>query len=318
MTTPAALLESNFEHELVLHDGTAELVDLMVPFMQEGADAGDRVVVVGEPSFVDRLLAAAGDIPDVLAVPELDRERYPGRDLHKFQQVLATLEASVCRVRVVNQMPTMADHQWHEWRRYEAASNFVLAPFRVWGTCAYDTRRLEPGMLDDLVTSHPHVTTSVGRRPSAEFARLGDHIRHYLDLPPHPIEATEPLVSLHDPSVAAARRVMWGVAKKFGLTPAAAESAVLAVSETVTNGSRHGRAPVSMKVWAGDGRITVAVHDLGTGPHPLVGLLPAPLDSGSGRGMWILHQLLADLHHRTGRDGYTVRFSVDAPRVALT
>jgi anti-sigma regulatory factor (Ser/Thr protein kinase) len=315
MTTPAALLESNFEHELVLHHGPAELIDLMVPFLRDGADAGDQVVVVGEPALVQDLLAAVPDIPDVLAVPALGRERYPGRDLRKFQQVLSTLEGAGSRVRVVNQMPTMTDHQWHEWRRYEAAANFALAPYPVWGTCAYDTDRLDARMLEDLTTSHSHVKTSAGRRPSDDFARLSDHIRTYLDLPPHPIEATEPLLSLQDPSAAAARQVLRSVARTFGLTPTATESAVLAVSETVTNGSLHGREPVSLRVWADNGRITVAVSDIGTGPHPLVGLLPVPMDSDSGRGMWILHQMLADLHHRTDRDGYTVRFSVDAPRV---
>ena len=317
MTTPTALLESNFEHELVLHHGPAELIDLMVPFMRDGADAGDQVVVVGEPTFVQDLLAAVPDIPDVLAVPEFGRERHPGRDLRKFQQVLSTLEGAGPRVRVVNQMPTMTDHQWHEWRRYEAAANFVLAPYRVWGTCAYDTDRLDARTLEDLTISHSHVKTSAGRRPSHDFAGLSDHIRSYLDLPPHPIEATQPLLSLQDPSAAAARQVIRSVARTFGLTPTATESAVLAVSETVTNGSLHGREPVSLRVWAEDGRITVAVNDMGTGPHPLVGLLPVPVDSGSGRGMWILHQLLADLHHRTDRDGYTVRFSVDAPQVAV-
>jgi hypothetical protein len=52
------------------------------------------------------------------------------------------------------------------------------------------------------------------------------------------------------------------------------------------------------------------VNDTGPGPHPLVGLLPASRSSLSGRGMWMLHQLLGDLHHRVGPDGYTVRFTV--------
>jgi anti-sigma regulatory factor (Ser/Thr protein kinase) len=317
MTTPAALRESRFTHELVLHHGPAELIDLMVPFMRDGAAVGDRVVVVGEPRFVHDLLAAAPDVPDVLAVPHVGRERHPGRDLHEFQQLLPTLQEAGSRVRVVNQMPTMTHHQWHAWRRYEAAANFALAPYRVWGTCAYDTDRLDARMLEDLRASHSYVKTSAGRRASDDFARLGDHIRTYLDLPPHPIEQTQPLLSLQNPSPAAARQAIRSVARAFGLTPTATESAVLAVSETVTHGSLHGREPVSLRIWADDGRITVAVNDSGTGPHPLVGLLPVPVDSDSGRGMWILHQVLADLQHRTDRDGYTVRFSVDTPRVAV-
>ncbi|WP_258723385.1 sensor histidine kinase [Cellulomonas sp. NS3] len=305
----------SFEHELVLHAGPEALVDLMVPFVRDGAAAGDEILVVGEPAFVDAMLAAVPDVAGVRAVPQAGRERFPGRDLHRFQQVLTTLDATRSRVRVVNQMPAMSELQWQEWRRYEAAANYVLAPYRVLGTCAYDTERLDHTMLEDLSASHEHVLDGAGRRPSGRFADLDEHIGGYLDLPPHPIEATPPQLALHDPSAHAARRAVHELGTAAGLPPAAIQAAVLAVSETVTNGFRHGRVPVSVKVWTAGGRLTVTVSDSGQGPHPLVGLCAPPLDSPSGRGMWILHQLIADLHHRTDRHGYTVRFSVglDSP-----
>jgi anti-sigma regulatory factor (Ser/Thr protein kinase) len=311
MTTPTPTSSGRcFEHELVLHAGSEALVDLMVPFVRDGATAGDQVLVVGEPDFVDAMLAAVPDVAGIRAVPEAGRERFPGRDLHQFQQVLSTLDAARSRVRVVNQMPRMTELQWQEWRRYEAAANYVLAPYRVWGTCAYDTERLDHTMLADLSASHEHVLDGAGRRGSDRFADLDEHIGGYLDLPPHPIEATPPELALHDPSAHAARRAVEELGTAVGLPRDAVRAAVLAVSETVTNGYRHGRAPVSVKVWTAGGRLTVAVHDAGGGPHPLVGLRPAPLESPSGRGLWILHQLIADLHHRTDPDGYTVLFGV--------
>ncbi len=300
----------HFQHELVLHSGTAALIDLMTPFVRDGAAAGDQILVVGEPDFVDHLLAAVPDVRGIRAVPESGRERFPGRDLRQFQQALSTLDGAESGVRVVNQMPTMTTPQWHEWRRYEAAANSVLAPYRVWGTCAYDTDRLDGSMLDDLTATHPHVRTAAGRCANERFADLDDHIGGFLDVPPHPIEATVPRLTLDDPSAAAARRAVRELSAAVGLPPAAVSAAVLAVSETVTNGGLHGRAPVSLRAWTDDGRLTVAVSDAGPGPHPLVGLRPVPLDSPSGRGMWILHQLLGDLHHRTHPGGYTVRFSV--------
>jgi anti-sigma regulatory factor (Ser/Thr protein kinase) len=308
--TTYTLPDHGFQHELVLHAGTAALIDLMIPYVRAGAAAGEPIIVVGEPQFVDEMLAAVPDVPDIRAVPESGRARFPGRDLRQFQQILSSLDTAESRVRVVNQMPTMTNHEWHEWRRYEAAANYVLAPFRVWGTCAYDTDRLDEAMLDDLIASHPHVHTVNGRRPSEPFATLDHHIRGYLDLPPHPIERTPPQLSLIDPSAPTARRAILDLGTVLALPPAAIKAAALAVSETVTNGSVHGKTPVRLNAWTDGGRLTVSVSDAGTGPHPLVGLRPAPVDSLSGRGMWILHQLLADLHHRTDRHGYTVRFSV--------
>ena len=302
--------EQPFQHELVLHAGTEALVDLMVPFVRDGAAAGERILLVGEPEFVGGLLAAVGEVDGIQALPESGRERFAGRDLHRFHQVLSTLDAEDQPVRVVNQMPTMTPQQWYEWRRYEAAVNTALSPFRVRGTCAYDTDGLDDAMLEDLTASHPQVQTADGVRPSERFADLDEHVRTWLDVPPHPVESTPPELSMDDPSAAAARRAVRGLATAIGLPPTAVKAAVLATSETVTNGSLHGRAPVSLRAWTDGGRLTVAVSDAGQGPHPLVGLQPVPTSDASGRGMWILHQLLGELQHRTHADGYTVLFSV--------
>ncbi|UZN02035.1 sensor histidine kinase [Cellulomonas sp. S1-8] len=314
----AGSAEAPFQHELVLHDGTAALVDLLLPFIRDGVEGADRIVLVGEPAFVDEMLAAVPDVPGILAVPESGRGRFPARAMRRLRRLLSSLDATGVRVRVVNQVPHMTPDEWHEWRRYEAAANRVLGPDRVWGTCAYDTGQLDDGMQEDLVASHPHVLTATGRHPSEAFTHLDDHIGRYLDLPPHPIEATAPQLSLPDPSAAAARRAIHELGVSISLPTSALDASVLAVSETVTNSLLHGRPPVRLKAWTRDGRLTVAVSDGGTGPHPLVGLLPAPLGDASGRGMWILHQMLDDVRHRIDHDGYTVRFSVSHDVVATS
>jgi hypothetical protein len=63
--------------------------------------------------------------------------------------------------------------------------------------------------------------------------------------------------------------------------------------------------------------VTVAVNDSGPGPHALVGLLPAPAASLSGRGIWLVHLLLREVHHRRGADGYTLTFTVDGDAATL-
>jgi len=301
-----------FEHELVLHDGPGELVDLMVPFIRDGAAAGDGVVVVGEPDIVAMLLSSAPEVPVLELVAEPGAARVPARDLRRFQRMLAALERTVDRVRVVNQMPPMSAAEWPEWRRYEAAANTVLATNRVWGTCAYDKRNLPPGMLSDLRATHAFVRTVTGRRRSADFAHLESHVRGFLDVPPHPLEGTEPTVQIADPTAAQARRVNGALAATCGFSPTAQEAVILATSEAVTNASVHGRPPVLLRVWAVEpGRMTVAVTDAGTGPDPLVGLIRGPLDEPGGQGMWIVHLLVSEIHHRTSSDGYTVTFTVD-------
>jgi len=307
MTAPTALRPAA-HHDLVLHEGTAQLVDLMVPYVRDGAAAGDHVLVVGEADFVDAVLAA---VPGAHGVRCAGSERYPGRELRLFRGVRDDLVDAHVRVRLVNQMPVMTVHQWYEWRRYEAAANVFLDPHSVWGACAYDTSAMAPDVLADLRASHSGVRSADGHLPSDHVPDLGRLVEGYLDLPPHPVEATRPVLELADPTPAAARHAVEDLATRCGLPEDAAESAVLAASETVTNGWLHGRAPVSLRAWAGPGRLTVTVSDTGRGAHPLVGLLPARPESLSGRGMWMLHQLVGDISHRHDDAGYTVRFSVD-------
>lgn len=297
-------------HELLLHDGQEDLTNLLTPVLRGAAEAGDLVVVVGEPTFVDRMLAAVPDLPEVLPVRERDRPRFPDRALRRIRYALSRLDPTGPHVQVVSQMSRVTAHDWREWRRYEAAANLVLAPHRVHVTCAYDSGELDEAMRDDLLVSHPSLLTATGRHPSPRFAHLDAHIGSYLDLPPDPVEATAPLLSLADPSAVAARQAIRELATTLRLPEFAVDAAVLAVSETVTNSVLHGRAPVRLAAWTREGRLTVAVSDAGDGPHPLVGLVPAPVEAESGRGMWILHQMLGDIRHRIDSSGYTVRFSV--------
>lgn len=86
-----------------------------------------------------------------------------------------------------------------------------------------------------------------------------------------------------------------------------------AASEAVTNALIHGVAPVSVRIWTGEDRVVVAVHDEGEGPaDPLVGLLPRTDErTASGRGLWLAHQMDIDVALLAGGTGFTVRLRAD-------
>lgn len=307
-----------FRHDLVLHGGPDDLVRLTAPFLREGAANGERTVVLGRPDLVDALLTAVPEVTDALALREHDHERFAGRDLHRAQQVLARLDREGTAVRIVNQMPVAtAPEQWHEWRRYEAAANVVLAPYRAWGKCAHDARTLDAGMLADLRATHAHVEDAHGGGPVAEYDETGTRTATFFDVPAHPVTAAPPALALVDPTAAEGRRAVRDLALRAGLHETAQEAAILATSEAVQNAWSHGRPPVLLRAWLDrPGRVTVAVGDSGPGPHPLVGLLPDPAGPSHRGGMWMVQVLLRDVHHRTGPDGYTVTFAVDTDPVA--
>jgi anti-sigma regulatory factor (Ser/Thr protein kinase) len=216
------------------------------------------------------------------------------------------------RVRMVNQMPAMSTVTWQEWRRYEAAANVVLADLRAYGTCAYDVNEVDPGMLRDLRVSHRLIRTRGLHGRSEDFDPADSVARDYLHVPPHPVEGTEPTLAMVEPTAAAARHTVRDLALASSLSRPAQEAIIFATSEAVTNAWVHGRSPVRLRVWAAEaGGLTVSVSDAGAGPHPLVGLVPAQPHSLTGHGLWLVHLLLRDIHHRSTEEGYTVTFGVD-------
>jgi hypothetical protein len=96
------------------------------------------------------------------------------------------------------------------------------------------------------------------------------------------------------------------------ISATALDELLFALSEAVVNAELYGRPPTTVRVWTGQDRIVVHVHDTGPGPaDPLTGLIPAPDSAtGVGLGLWLSHQLAdVDIAVVT-TDGCTVRLRV--------
>ena len=118
-------------------------------------------------------------------------------------------------------------------------------------------------------------------RPSSRYRQPAE----FRPLPPdpHPLERSAPAIELADPTAAQARHAVTSISRDR-LPDAALEELVMGMSEAVSNARRHGRAPVTVRIWATTGQIVVHVPDTGPGPaHPLAGLVPPPArDAGRG------------------------------------
>ena len=115
---------------------------------------------------------------------------------------------------------------------------------------------------------------------------------------------------MSEPSAAQVRHVVTSIGR--GQVPdTALQDLVTGVSEAVVNARRHGRPPVTARIWAASGRILVRVHDTGPGPaDPLAGLVPSWARPGlGGAGLWLIHVLDLDAALIRSRDGFTVRLA---------
>jgi len=315
MRTGAAAGHTGYFHEAVLYSSTDELLDVVVPFLAGGVAAGEpTVVALGEEhSAAVRAALPAGAEVDYLTGGAMYAR--PAGAIRAYRRLLADhVAAGAGQIRIVGELPASAfGARWDWWARYESAINHAYDEYPLWSMCAYDAHATPADVLADVARTHPTVAMPGGRHVASHtYVQPTMFLGAPPLAPPDPLEADRPGVELTAPTPATARREV--AAAVGGRLPATTvDELLIAVSEAVSNALRHGRPPMRLRAWAGDGRAVVAVSDGGDGPtDPFAGLLPASDRSGGGLGLWLTHQLCDHVTlERTG-EGFTIRLVAEA------
>jgi anti-sigma regulatory factor (Ser/Thr protein kinase) len=309
-----------FPHDAMLYDSTEELLATAVPFLRAGLESGEAAVVAVAPDRAPALRDALGGDPRVQVV---DREqiydlRAPAA-IAAFRRMAEEHTASGApRVRVLGQVdcgPTPRD--WLEWERYESVINRALVGWDIWGVCAFDTRELPESVLHSAVRTHPFLVTSTSRVPSPAFTEPAPYLRS-LPVPDEPLERTPPRLTATDVSdFIGLRHAVAAELTEVPARPEVIEDFLLAVDEMTSNALRHGRPPVSLRLWTAEDRLVCTIADGGPGwDDPFAGYGPAhgaDLSRG-GMGLWLARQLcdhvdLAGGAHHPGTGPVNVRLT---------
>jgi anti-sigma regulatory factor (Ser/Thr protein kinase) len=310
-----------YRHDGLLFSGDDQLAGIGSRFLREGLSEGHPVVVATTPRTAGVLLEAVGEHPllHVLDRHDAYRARTPTA-ITTFRRLAEEHAADGARLRVVGEVDFGAtERDWLEWQRYEAVINAALADWPLWGLCVFDTERLPQPLLDSALATHPVLTRSDGT-PAANqaFVEPAVYVRA-LPVPDEPLEATPPRLSAPDVSDFVGLR--HGVAAELARTGADEDLVgdfLLAVDEMVSNAVRHGRPPVSLRLWTAADRIVCTIGDGGPGwDDPFAGYGPAHGDdlSRGGMGLWLARQLCDHVDIRTGAGGtgVEVRLTVRLP-----
>jgi anti-sigma regulatory factor (Ser/Thr protein kinase) len=303
-------------HDALQYRDEAQLLDTVVPFLREGADAGDSVVMICGPDNAERLRHALGTGRRVI---ELPRERVYGGTVAALAAYRDLLERErrrgSRRVRVVNEIDfgPRPSGQW-EWARFDAALDHTLTPYPIWNLCLYDRRRVPAEILRAGRSSHSHLLRGARRTRNPDYTDpvklLGDVRMRWRD----PLEDGPPQLDVTDPAdLAALRAVVERTLSGDGIAPHAVREFVLAVSEVVTNAIIHGAPPVRIRLWSAGGRALCAVRDEGRCFSPYSGYLPTTRTVGTGgMGLWLARRMSDDLTVDSTGDACTVRLGRNA------
>jgi anti-sigma regulatory factor (Ser/Thr protein kinase) len=315
--TGAAVGHSGYFHEAAFFGSDDELLDLVVPFVTGGLEAGEPTMVALDDRSAGVVRAAVGDATGVTYLPHASQYTRPALTIKRYRQMLERhVAAGAGQIRAVGSVPHPGlGAPWEAWARYEAAVHRALADLPLWGMCPYDTRTAPREVLADVERLHPHLATTKGDHVANErFADAPVVVARRSSPASDPLEALPPAVELDDPAPAAARRAVRDLGRRSALRPDTVDDLVIAVSEAVANALAHGRPPVALRAWAAADRLVVTVRDRGRGPaDPLVGLMPVPERTRGGLGLWIAHQVCSDVGLVVDDEGFTVRLIARDP-----
>ena len=311
MRTGAAHGHVGHFHEAGFYGSDAEFRALIVPFAEEGIAAGEPVVLAydARKSGLLRAWLTAASAVDFIG----DETAYaaPARAIATYRRLFESHVArGAAQIRVAGELPQLSNGGSFEgWDRYESAVNTVWDDFPVWGRCLYNTTTASAAVVDVVRRTHPYLVSPTGQRRASDGYQ--DPVA-FEGLPyvPDPLESSPPLTELVNRPAAEARRALAQIARGRIPDPTL-EDLLIGVTEAVANAQHHGRPPATVRIWAARDSIVVTVHDTGTGPADrLAGLVPAAgstSDRGLGLGLWVIHQLDADVTLRHTGDGFTVR-----------
>jgi anti-sigma regulatory factor (Ser/Thr protein kinase) len=281
-----------FHHEALLYDGPDDLLAGVVPFVREGLEHGEPVLVAMGPDGIAALDDALGP-SETTYVDMRELGRNPARIIPAWQAFRTRHDGPIRGVGepiwAGREGAELAECQLHEALlnlAFDGAEAFSLL-------CPYDTGRLEENVIHEACAAHPHVNAA----PSAAFREPERLLAPFeAPLPPPPAHAR--VLGFELDTLAEVRRTTEEHAA--GLEPQRIGDLALAVTEAAANSVRHGGGRGILRIWQEAGAVICEVRDRGRIDDPLAGRRAPSTEQLGGRGLWIANAVCDLVQIRAG------------------
>ncbi|MFG1798390.1 anti-sigma factor RsbA family regulatory protein [Nocardia sp. NPDC049149] len=283
-----------FVHPALFYHDTEEYVTAIVGFIRAGlADREPVAVAVPGPNLALIRNGLGSDADSVLLMDMAEEGRNPGRIIPCVLRAFADNYESG-RVRIVGE-PIWAGRSAEEYPacvQHEALINAAFTNRPVTILCPYDTRHLDPAVLEDANATHPVVIDHNGQRLSTAYDPDRIVASYNLPLPKPP--GTAQSFGFDATTLTYTRRRAVEYARCAGMVADRLIDFELIVAEISTNSVVHGGGNGTLTLWIEDGRLHCRVRDAGHITNTLAGRLPPSLFALHGRGLIMVNHL-ADL-----------------------
>ncbi len=305
-------MTDGFRHEALFYSSDAEFVAGTLPFVSEGCEAGEPVLVAARRERLELLRLALGshgyaDTIEFLEFDELGRN--PARIIPAWRQFYDDCGGGSRSIRGIGE-PICADcgkAEIEECRRHEALLNLAFADADgFWLRCPYDRASLDSEVIAGACCNHP-VLAEAGDSRQSECYPGEERLAEPFDgeLSASDPEAEE--ISFSASDLKAVRRFAVSHGRKAGLDRERAEDLALAINELAANSIRHSGGGGVARAWRQNHELICEVEDRGRIEDPLAGRRRPDPQQSSGRGLWIVNQVSDLLEVRSGETGTLAR-----------
>jgi anti-sigma regulatory factor (Ser/Thr protein kinase) len=310
-----------FRHEALLYDGPDGFLEGTLPFVREGVDAGEAVLVVVDAGKIETLRAALDERAEGVRFADMAvLGRNPARIIPAWRRFADEQAAAGRPMRGIGEPIWAARNpaELVECQQHESLLNLAFAQGPpLWLLCPYDTEALPDEVVDEARRSHPFLVRDETHHDSDRYRGVpGPASVFDAPLPEPPAAART--ARFDGASLAATRAFVADRARAAGFAPFGVESMVVAVNEVATNSLRHGGEGGVVRIWQDGDVLVCEVVGGGSLLHPLVGREEPGSDQESGRGLWLVNQLcdLVQIRSSGGRTAVRLHLRRRADRTA--
>ncbi|HEX6345953.1 MEDS domain-containing protein [Umezawaea sp.] len=309
----------NFRHDASVYSDDDEFLAMAVPFVSEGVELGEPVLVTTTPANITLLRGALGKAADSFDHAETAYfgRRPPERATEFFRYWQRKGASGVGRnVRVLAE-PLWAgrtESDVRAWRRMESGLNVVLSCTNVWMICPYDTRVVDAEGVAHALKTHPADVRGTESVPSPDYVDPVEYA-HACDSVPLPERPPDAAVLPLRGDLNGLRRFVVGRAVELGLDEDRAAMLTVAVGETLAFLRDDGH----VAVWSCDGAVVCELSGAGAASlDPFAGFRPPEVCAPAelGEGLWITRQICEAVDVRVDHGVTVFRLRMAGPRSA--
>jgi hypothetical protein len=278
-----AVTIDTFEHEALFYEGVDGFVAGTLPFLREGLDAGEAMLVAVGPEKIARLRAALGGDADAVQFADMTvLGRNPGRIISAWWDFVDEHPRRPLRGIGEPVWAGRAAAELVECQLHESLMNIAFVEdFTL--LCPHDAEALDERVLHEMCCSHPVVDGAPSPHYRADPLPLAP-------LPPPPSGAR--VLGFEIETLSEVRQLVRDAGGDSDF--------VLAVDEVAINSVLHGGGRGIVRLWREDETLVCDVRDQGIIRDPLAGRMRPDVDAFGGRGLWIANAVCQLVQIRPG------------------